>query len=142
MSAFRRTDFLSAAAGFARRGALLPDAFRRLGGHLAAVVLLAAAAHALGRGAQPPADALGLRLLAFGLRVAFGFRARVELAADELDLRDLRAVALAEADAKQTGIAARPIREAGRERVEQLRHDVAILQIHHHDAARAEQAAV
>ena len=94
----RRLAFAALAAGFAR---LLARA--------AVVVLLAA--QALGRRAQPPADALGLRLGGLGLRAsAFGLRARVELAADQLDLRDLGAVAPAEAEAQQARVAARPRR--------------------------------
>src|SRR5207247_8741939 len=53
---------------------------------------LLAPAQPLGRGAQPPAYAFGLRLLGLALRLGLGFRARIELAADELDLGDLRAV--------------------------------------------------
>ena len=69
-----------------RRG-LARHATGRLGRHLRVVVLLLAA-EPLGRRAQPAADALGLRLRALGA-VGLGLRARIELAADELDLRDL-----------------------------------------------------
>src|SRR5262245_44089027 len=82
----RRIDL--AAARLAWCGGLLPDALRRLRRHfLVAAAFGALAAHAIGRGAQPPADAFSLGLL--GLFFSFGFRlARIELAADELDLRD------------------------------------------------------
>src|SRR5207249_2215686 len=118
------------AAGFARRRGLLPDALRRLARNFPAAGLFLLAAHAFGRRAQTSADALGLRLL-LGLALLVGLRLRVELAANQLDLRDFRAVALAEADAQQTRVAARPIREPRRDGVEQLRHDVTVLQIVH-----------
>src|SRR5439155_27264695 len=90
-----------------------------------------AAAQPLRRGAQPAPDTLGLRLFGLALRVGLGLRARIELAADELDLRDLGAVALAVSDAQEARLAARPIGKPRREAVEQLRHDVAVLQILH-----------
>src|SRR5438034_836444 len=55
---------------------------------------LLAAADPLGGGAQASAHALGLRLLGFALGVALGLGARVVLAAHELDVGDLGAVAL------------------------------------------------
>jgi hypothetical protein len=95
------------------------------------------AAQPLGRRLQPAADALGLlRLLAFGLvRIDFGLRARIELAADELDLRDFGRVALAEPNPQQTRVTTRTLGEPGRERLEQLGHDLPILQVVHHQAA-------
>ena len=50
----------------------------------------------------------------------FGLGVRIELAADQLDLRQLGAVALAVADAHQARVAAGTRREARRDRVEQL----------------------
>ena len=100
------------------------------------------AAEALGDRAQPPADAgrLGLGLLA--LPVGLRLRARVELAADQLDLRDLGAVAAAEPDAQQAGVAARPRRKARRQRVEQLADDLLVLEIVHQQPARVEGLAI
>jgi hypothetical protein len=48
-------------------------------------------------------------------------------AADELDLRHLGRIALAEAQAQQTGVAARPRFEPRSKRIEQLLHDLLIL---------------
>src|SRR5581483_8707435 len=92
--------------------------------------------------AQTAADALLLRLGAFLLRVAFGLRARIEFAADQFNLRDLGAIALAEAEAQQARVTAGPRRKARRDRVEQLRHDLAVLQILHDHAARVQHVAV
>src|SRR5438552_6868951 len=66
---------------------------------------LLAAADPLGGGAQASAHALGLRLLGVALGVALGLGARVVLAAHELDVGDLGAVALAVAAAQQPCIA-------------------------------------
>src|SRR4029079_10805774 len=90
-------------------------------------------------GARPPAHPLRFGLL-FRLRVALRLRPRVELAADELHLRDLGGVALAEPEAQQARVAALPRLEARGQRVEQLRDDLAVLQILHHEAARGERA--
>src|SRR5690348_6469768 len=102
---------------------------------------LLATAQALGGGAQAPADALGLRLLAFAA-LCFGIRlgARIELAANQLHLRDFGAVALAVPDAEEPCVAAGPIGEARGEVVEQLRDDFPILQILHDETPRVERA--
>src|SRR5689334_243161 len=134
------------AAGFARRGR---PARRTLGG-LARFLLRVARLCLVGfppaetrrRRAQAAADALGLRLRFLRRRVAFGLRTRIELAADELDLRDFGAVALAVADPQQTRVPAGPRGEAGRERVEQLAYDLAVLQIVHDEPPGGEHAAI
>src|SRR5262249_35432675 len=136
-----------ASSGFPRRRRPLRSAFRRLrrfalGFGRSHALTLRPAPETLGRGAQTAADAGLLRFGAFLLRVRFGFGAGVELAADELDLRDLGAVALAIADAQQPGVAARTRREARRDRVEQLGHDLAVLQILHDEATRVQRVAV
>src|SRR5256885_15061738 len=59
------------------------------------LLLAAAAAEPLCCCANTAADALALRLPALLRRLGVAFRARVELAADELHLRDLGAVAFA-----------------------------------------------
>ena len=97
-------------------------------------------AQALGRGAQPAADALRLRLLG-GFRL-LGLGVRVVLAADELDLRDFGAVAAAVADAQDPRIAARTRFEPRRDRVEQLADDVAVLDVAQHQAPRVQRLAV
>src|SRR5262249_3065627 len=131
-------DLRSANLPWRRR--LAAGALGRLGRHLVCVVVfLAAAAQPLGRRAQAAADALGLRLL-LGRRFRLGLR--VVLAAEELDLRDLRAVAFAVSDPQQACVAARTIREAGRERVEQLRDHLAVLQILHDQPPRRQLVAV
>src|SRR5262249_53522497 len=79
-----------AALGTARLG-FLRGAFGSFAAFLALGSFLPA--KTFGRGAQPSADAL--RLLLLGGRGLFGLGVRVELAADELDLRHLRAVAAA-----------------------------------------------
>ena len=90
---------------------------------------------------RPPTPfGFGVASVFFG--VGFGLRARVELAADQLDLRDLGGVAPAEAEPQQARVAARPRREARRERVEQLGDDLAILHVLHDQAARVQRLAV
>ena len=81
--------------------------------------------------AKPP-------FLGFGL----GFRAGVELAADELDLRNFSAVAPPIADPQKPGVAARPGGKPRRDRVEQFRHDLAILHIAHDQPTGREHPAV
>src|SRR5207244_373319 len=135
---------LRRAACFPTRRALLRGALGRLG--FGGVRRLAfsglgplAAAQAFRRGAQTAADArFGLRLLAFALRFGFRLRARVEFAADQLDLRHLGAVALPVAETQETRVAALPCREARRDRVEELRHDVAVLQVVHDETPSIE----
>src|SRR5262249_23331366 len=92
------------------------------------------------RGAQAAAHALRLLLLRRG--GLLGFRVRVDLAADELDLRDLRAVAAAVAEAQDPRVAARPRLEARRDRVEQLRHDLAVGDVLQHEPPRVQRPAV
>src|SRR5579872_1239544 len=98
------------------------------------VVFFRAASEPLRRGPQTSTDTFGLRLLLcrIGFLVRLGLR--VVLAADELDLSDFGAVAPAVAEPEQTGIAARPIREARRQGVEQLADDIAVLQVLHDEA--------
>jgi hypothetical protein len=102
-----------------------------------AIIVVLPAAQPLGGRAQTPADRLCFRLR-LGLRLAFGFRARIELAADELDLCDFGGVAAAEADAQQARVAARALGEPRRNHVEQLRHDLAVLQILHDQTPRVQ----
>ena len=71
---------------------------------------------AAARSRPPTPLAFGLSALGFLL----GLRLRVELAADQLDLRHLGRVAPAEADPEDAGVAAGPRREARRDSVEQL----------------------
>ena len=83
----------------------------------------------------------------FGLRLRgglglLGLGVRVVLAADQLDLRDLGAVAAAVAEAQDARVAARPRREARRDRVEQLADDVAVRDVAQHQAARVQRLAV
>src|SRR5262245_49109286 len=85
----RSQVYALASSRLSRRRRLLSDALGRLGLHLLArlgVVFLPA--QAFGRGAQSPADALGLRLGAFRTGLRLGLRPRIEFAADELDLCD------------------------------------------------------
>src|SRR5207344_2845464 len=100
-------------------------AARVLGPFLCVLGLLAA--EPLGRRAQPATDALRLGL---GRRFGFfGFGVGVVLAANEFDLRHLGAVAAAIAESKNPRVAARTRLEPRRNRVEQLAHDVAILNV-------------
>ena len=69
------------------------------------------------------------------LRFGFRLRARIELAADEIDLRQVGRVALAEPNPQQARVATWTFDEPGRQRLEQLRDDLAILQVVHHQAA-------
>ena len=57
-------------------------------------------------------------------------------------MRDLGAVALAESNPQQACVAAGTVREARRQRVEQLGHHLAVLQILHDQAARRQHVAV
>ena len=82
--------------------------------------------------------ALGRR----GVPVGFGLGLRIELAADELHLRDFGAVAAAMAEPQQARVAAGPRREARRDRVEQLGHDLAVLQVLHDQPPRVQRLAV
>ena len=102
---------------------------------------LGLAAQALRRRAQAAADALRLRPApCLGL---LGLGVRVVLAADQLDLRDLGAVAAAVAEPQDARVAARPLREARRDRVEQLADDVAVLDVaQRRGGGRAARAAV
>src|SRR5258708_29684486 len=129
---------------FARCRRAARRALRRLGRLVlaaAALVVVLLAAQALGCRTETSADSLGLRLRFFRRR-AFGLRLRIVFAAHELDLRDLGAVALAEADPEQPRVAAGPRREARRQRVEQLGDDLAILQVPHDQTARGQDVAV
>ena len=93
--------------------------------------------------ARPPRAAARRRPWLFGFAafgVGLGLRVRIELAADELDLRDLGAVAPAVADAQQARVAARPRREPRRDRVEQLADDLAVLQVLHDQPARVQRS--
>src|SRR5262245_13930626 len=115
-----------AAASFSWRGALLRAALGLLLDLAAARFLLGGLLASAERLANPAAHRLLL-----GLLTGFGFggflgRARVVLAADELDFGDLGAVAAAEAEAQQAGVAAGPRGVARRDRVEQLGHDGAV----------------
>src|SRR4029453_12896962 len=102
------------------------------------VVLLAA--QALGRRLPPLADGL-LRL--FGRAIGLvGLGVWIILAADELDLRHVRAVTATKADAQQAGVAARPRLEAGWNLLEQLADDGAVLDVLEDEPPRREQAAV
>src|SRR4051812_30269783 len=102
-------------AGLARRGDLAARALGRLrlrGLGLFGLLAAAERAHALADGA------LAGRLvaaLAFGL---LDFGGRVELAADQFNLCNLRIVAAAPAEAQHARVAARAIRVARRDRAE------------------------
>src|SRR6185295_220364 len=121
---------LAAAARFARRRNLLAGALGGLVdlalGTLILVGLLSAARQRL---ANPPAHRLLLGLVGRGFTLglgSFGGLGRIVLAADELDLRHGRVITAAMAEAQHPGIAARPLDEPGRDRLEQLLHDLAI----------------
>ena len=137
----RRLGALAARVGTAallalRRGPAWPSSCRVFLAPSSRLGLLAA--QALGRGAQAAADALRLRL--FGrLGGLLGLGVRVVLAADQLDLRDLGAVAAAVAEPQDARVAARPRLEARRDRVEQLADDVAILDVAQHQPARVQR---
>ena len=117
---------------------------RRLGGLFGAApsspssAFLPRRRSAAARSRPPTPFGFGL-LRRFGL---LGFRVRVVLAADQLDLRDLGAVAAAVAEAQDAGVAARPRLEARRDGVEQLAHDLAILDVAQHQPARVQRLAV
>src|SRR3954464_10851514 len=108
-----------AAACFAWRRALARDALRRLGRDFLSFAAFFLAAHAFSGRSQTTADALGFRLLRFAFAVAFG-RTRIVFAADQFDLRNFGAVALAETDAQQPGVSACTLGEPWCKRVEQL----------------------
>ena len=77
---------------------------------------------------RPPTPSLRLRGCAPPSASApFG----IELAADQLDLRDFRAVAPAEAEPQQPRVAARPRLEPRRKRVEQLGDDLLVVHVAH-----------
>src|SRR6185436_5262418 len=128
----RRLGLLRASRAFASFGSFVS---------FVSFAFLRFTAKALGRRAQAAADALGLRL-GFRGRGLLGFGVRVELAADQLDLRDFRGVAAAEAEAQDPRVAARARLEARRDRVEQLGDDVAVLDVAEHHPARVQGAAV
>ncbi len=65
----------------------------------------------------------------------------VVLAADELDVGDFRGIAAAIADAQNPRVPARPLRESGRERLEQLAHDLVVRQFGQHHATRVQRLA-
>ena len=73
-----------------------------------------------------------------GLLLVFGLL-RIELAADQLDLRDLRGVAAAMAELEDAGVAAGPLHEARRQLVEQLGDDGLVEEVAHHQAARRQR---
>ena len=98
-------------------------------------VVVFLAADALCGGLEAVADAL-LRLGGFGV-LLLGLGVGVVLAAHELDLRDLGTVAAAVAEPQDTRVAAGPLRESRRERVEQLGDDGDVLHV-----ARDETAGV
>jgi hypothetical protein len=90
-----------------------------------------------GRRAEPSAHTLGSGCgLAF---LRFLCRARVVFAADELDLRDFRAVAAAVAHAQDAGVAAGTGLEPRRNRVEQLAHDILVGNVGEHQPPRVQR---
>ena len=122
----RRTAAIYAAAGLAWRRDLAAAGRLGLGprSRLLLAVLGLLAADAVRRrpsaDRRRPSSASG-----FGGVLLLGLGVRIVLAADELDLRDLGAVAAAVAEAQDPRVAAGPRREARRERLEQLADDVA-----------------
>src|SRR5690606_23271205 len=112
----------------ARRAGLRLRRLRRL------LALVLPAADALGGGLQPLAHPLARRRLRGRLGRRVGVRRRVVLAADELHLRDLGAVAAPEADAQQPRIAARPLGEPRRDLREELADHAAVLDVLQHEA--------
>src|SRR5262249_41792657 len=81
--------------------------------------------------AQRGAEAVAHRLLLGLLRRRFvsllgGRGVRIVLAAEQLDLRDVRVVATADAKAEDARVTARPLDVPWRDRLEQLLHDLAV----------------
>ena len=74
--------------------------------------------------------------------VALGRRVRIVLAPDQLDLRHFGAVAAAVAELEDARVAARARLEARRDGLEQLAHDIPVLQVAKHEPARVQRLAV
>src|SRR5688572_6819626 len=106
------------AASFSRRRRLPAAARLAASLTLRSAVVVFAAAHPRCRGLETVPNALGLRLRRFLLSRLLLGRARVELAANELDLRDFGPVATAAADLQDARIATGPFGEARRNRIE------------------------
>src|SRR5207237_1309 len=131
----------AAFASFGTRGLrLLRGRLGSFGSFLAFTLRLAA--EAFRRRAQSAADALALRLLTPGRCRLFGFGVGIELAAHQLDLCDFRAVAAAVAEPQDPRVTPRPRLEARGDRVEQLRDDVAVLDVAEHEPACVQGSAI
>src|SRR6185312_15920396 len=90
--------------------------------------------------AEEPAETFLLRRRCRRGCGLLGLGVRIELAADQLDLRDFGAVAAAEAQTEDPRVAARPRLEPRRQRVEQLGDDGAILDLAEDETARVQRA--